>query len=99
MKVDFSKELIGYDGEPLKEGEKIITLAMVCCNALMNQTEEDAKLPGEEKLRRFDLATVVYASKETTDLKVEDVSLIKGLVGKLYGPMVVGPVWRLLEGE
>ena len=99
MKVDFSKELIGYDGEPLREGDKAITLSMVCCNALMNQTEEDAKLPGEEKLRRFDLATMIYASKEAADLKIEDVSLLKTLVGKLYGPLVVGPVWKLLEGE
>ena len=99
MKIDFSKELIGYDGEPLKEGGKILTLAMICCNALMNQTEEDAKLPGEEKLRRFDLATVVYASKEPLDVKVEDISLLKTLVGKLYGPIVVGPVWKMLEGE
>jgi len=99
MKVDFSQELIGYDGEPLKEGEKVITLAMICCNALMNQTEEDAKLPGEEKLRRFDLATMVYANKEPSDLKVEDIALLKTLVGKLYGPLVVGPCWKLLEGE
>lgn len=99
MKIDFSKELIGYDGEPLKEGERVITLAMVCCNALMNQTEEDTKLPGEEKLRRFDLATVVYASKEPADLKVEDIVLLKTQVGKLYGPLVVGPVWKLLEGK
>lgn len=99
MKIDFSKELIGYDGEPLREGEKVLTLSIICCNALMNQTEEDTKLPGEEKLRRFDLATIIYASREATDLKVEDVSLLKTLIGKLYGPIVVGPCWKLLEGE
>ena len=99
MKIDFSKELIGYDGEPLKEGDKIITLAMVCCNALGNPAPDEAQLPGEEKARRFDLAVAVYASKGPLDLKVEQVALIKSLIGKLYGPMVVGPVWKLLEGE
>ena len=99
MKIDFSKQLIGYDGEPLEEGKKVITLAMICCNALMNQTEEDAKLPGEEKLRRFDLASMVYAGKGPVDLKVEDVAQLKTLIGKLYGPLVVGPAWKLLEGK
>ena len=89
MKVDFNKELISFNGEPIRENDKVITLAMICCNALINQTEEDARLPGEEKLRRFDLATVVYASKEPVNMKVEDISLIKTLIGKLYGPIIV----------
>ena len=99
MKINFFQDLIGYDEEPLKEGDKVITLAMICCNALMSQTEEDAKLSGEDKLKRFDLATFIYASKGFCEMKVEDVALIKTLVGKFYGPMVVGPVWKLLEGE
>ncbi len=97
MKIDFPKELTELGGEVLKDekGEPV-TMKTVCINALMNLSQDDANLSGEDKLKRFDLATVIYAG-ENPDIKVEDVALIKTLVGKMFMPLIVGQAWRHLD--
>ena len=95
MQINFQEQLVSFTGEGLKEGDQVITLGLIACNALMNSTEE--KMQGDEKVRRFDLATVIYASTEAVDMKVEDVALIKKLIGEMYGPVIVGPTWKMLD--
>ncbi len=56
-------------------------------------------LSGEEKVRRAALAQRIYTSKEPLALKVEDVALIKKLVGKAYAPLVVMRAWSILDPD
>jgi hypothetical protein len=98
MRVDFNRVLLGFDGMALQDSGKDINLRTLCCNALMIVTNEETTLPGEEKFKRFELASIIHSSKENCDLKVEDIALLKTMVGKYYGPAVVGPAWKLLEG-
>ncbi|MHB8071516.1 MAG: hypothetical protein ACYDHF_06155 [Candidatus Cryosericum sp.] len=108
MNVDFSQELKQLDGKPLQDktasgkggpGFENVTLATVSLNALMAAYEDERGLSGEEKVKRFDLATAIYAATAPIDLPSELIALIKKLVAKGYGPLIVGQAWKMLEGK
>jgi len=61
--------------------------------------EDERSLSGEEKVKRFVLATRIESNSNDMDFKVEDVAKIKQLIGKGYGPLVVGQAWEMLEGK
>jgi len=106
MKVNFAQALTTLDGSPLTVAsqrcptcgqateERAITLLSVCTDALLAQYP-DERLQGTEKARRYRLA--LRLSEGEVDLKVEDVALLKDLVGKSFGPLVVGQVWDILD--
>lgn len=101
--IDFSTGLKTLDGHPLYDGleevngaKKLLTLGRAAANALLATTPDDAKMPGAEKIQRYALAMkVVNASK--IKLPSEEVSLIKSSIDKIYGPLVVGQAWAMLE--
>jgi len=70
---------------------------MATTEALLASYEDEKSLSGEEKASRYTLALAIHASVEPLDLKAEDVVLIKKLVAKGYGPLIVGQAWMLLE--
>jgi len=102
MKIDFNRVLVDFSGNPLKEetssGSVEIKLRSVVINALMTLLEDDKNMSGDDKVKRYDLALLVHNSgAEPLDIKVEDVTLIKAQIGKFYGPLIVGQVWKILE--
>lgn len=102
MKVNFHQVLRNLEGNPL-EDEKLqeVTLGKVAITALMNMHEDERALSGEEKLKRYDLASAIYALEDGApfEITVEMVALLKNLINKTYGVAVVGPAWRMLEGD
>ena len=107
MKIDVTQNLKQLDGTPLAQASarcpecgqateaRTFTLRLVAVDALMMQRRGE-ELGGDEKVRRYALAMQIH-SEDEPDLKVEDVALIKKLVGELYGPLVVGQVWAMLD--
>ena len=97
---DFTQALLGLDGKAIQRGEpgKLVsmTLGDAAVEALETITEDDRGLSGAKKFERDQLARKVYGQK-TVVLSVEELALIKERVGKVYGPLVVGSVWRLLD--
>jgi hypothetical protein len=51
---------------------------------------------GDEKVRRYRLARKLFNASKV-ELTPEDVVLLKSLIGQIYGPLVVGQVWDLLD--
>ncbi len=85
----------GPDGIPLTRD---LTLAMVLEGALLNLSDEDRNISGQEKARRFALAVKIHnANHKPLELGIEDLVTLKELVGKLYTPMVVGRVFEILD--
>jgi hypothetical protein len=78
------------------EESTAMTLRSVCTNALLTQTRDEANLPGEDKVRRYELALQI-TNEDVVDLPPKDVALIQELVGKLYTALVVGQVWEILD--
>jgi hypothetical protein len=98
MNVKVTQTINSLSGKPIMdktdEGDVPATLRSVIISALMLNTNE--KIIGEEKLRRWLLAQRIYQAVECVDLTVEEIVLIKQVVGSIFGPSVVGPVFTLL---
>lgn len=100
MKLNFETEIPGLDGTSLKdERGTTFTLKMASVNSLMSNFKGEENLAGVEKLGRWELARKIYLSKEEIELSVEEISRLKELIAKTYGPAIVGPVWTILEGK
>jgi hypothetical protein len=66
--------------------------------ALYAALPDEQQLSGEEKDRRGELARSIRAATAGDfKLKLEDLALIKKLIGKAYGPLIVNGAWRLLD--
>lgn len=98
MKIDFSVILMGIDENPMKRrlgSDEIATLKDIAFDALLSIMEGD-RSSGEEKFRRYELAMKIKNEKDV-DLPIEDVALIKKLIGSMYSPLVVGQAWKVLD--
>lgn len=95
MTINFNTTLNNLAGLPLKIENDEATLKMVCVNALLTP-HTDENISGEEKQYRYELAMKVY--QDQTDISLPDLALLKVLVGKTYGPIVVGPAYQILNG-
>lgn len=99
MAIDFTKILVDFKGQPLKDGEVEANLGSVVVNALMANYNDDAN--GKEKLRRYKLALRIHDStieEIPIELKAEEIALCKDLIGKAFNPIVVGQAYMLLDG-
>lgn len=103
--TDFTVVLKNLDGEDLMEQSvrpdktivsKCLTLGSAAANALIMATDEDKGVSGEEKVKRYALAMKVISNKDAS-LKAEEIAKIKELIGRAYGPLVVGQAWALLD--
>lgn len=100
MQFDMSQNLIGFNGDTIKQSEKDDSpvtlgsaLSMACVNANpQKHADGDAKL----KIYRI-LQKVGSKDAEEVELAVEEIALLKTLVGDMYGPVVVGSVYDMLE--
>lgn len=108
MRVNLGKVLQGLDGKELhvqevKDGKVIdtdrkLTLRVVCTEALMLNNPQ-AMVTGEEKFKRYQLATKINLADDEVELKAEDIAKLKTLIGESYGTLVVGRAYDLLDPE
>lgn len=98
MIINFEQTLKQIDGKELVlEGGQPGTLKHFAVEALQLTFQDEQSLSGEDKAKRYILATRIYANPEI-DLKVEELALIKKLIGKAYGPLIVGQAYQVIEG-
>jgi hypothetical protein len=98
MLINFESGLTDFDGKvmPNASGQPA-TLKGIAIDALMASYQGEDKLSGEEKMNRFLLAEKIH--KGEFDLTVEEIAMLKTLIGKAFTPIVVGQAWRILEGK
>jgi hypothetical protein len=99
MKINFNQEIKTIEGETIpKQGseKEFLKLIDVAINALLTF---DEKSTGEEKFKRYNIAKEIHSNLNEIDLRLEDIAMIKSLIGKIYSPLVVGQTWKMLEGE
>ena len=100
MKINFAAPITTLDGKPMMVSDKsdaVATLGFICLEVLQDGAP-DEKIDGAEKMRRFKLAMSIHGAGELS-VGVEDVGLLKDLIGKAYSTRIVGPAWTLLDGE
>src|SRR3974377_2583554 len=88
MKLDFGKILVGLEGKPIRFNDRDATLGLIAVEELCAAYPDEQNLTGEEKYKRAVLAELAYECNGA-DVSVEDVTLIKKLIGKAYAPLVV----------
>jgi len=99
MKVDFDSKITDLRGEALRgEDGSDVTLASVSCTALLASYPDEQNLVPDAKVRRFRLAQQAIAGGEQ-DVKAEDVVELKNVLGKAYGPLVVGRAFDIIEPD
>ena len=98
MQIDFKRDLSDFSGNTLKEKDTPINLAVVAVNALMGVYPDEQNLEGTEKVRRYLLAQRIHGADGSLDIPVEDVALIKKLVGKGFPTLIAGQAIPMLEG-
>jgi len=100
MTVLLGKGLVTLDGEViLDQKNEPATVRGVAIEALFATFKDEENLSGEEKLKRWELASKIKINPDPVELKVEEIALLKKLIGKAYGALIVGQAWKVLEGE
>ncbi len=96
----YSDKVHELTGNPIKIGEEILTLGMIARAALLNLSPEESKLLGTEKQDRYLLAVrikKVEKDDSPINLEIEEVTLLKRLIGEKYTPMIIGCAWNILD--
>ena len=96
MKIDFSAAIKDLDGDAVKDGDKDATLGRVACTALLASYADEQNLPAEDKIKRFRQAETA-AKGGAQEVRVEDVALIKTLIGKAFAPLIVGRAFDIID--
>jgi hypothetical protein len=96
VKIKFSAPILDMEKNPVKEGDKDVTLGSVSCTALLATYPDEKELSGDDKVKRFRLAEAAVAGGEQ-EVKVEDAALLKKLIAKAYAPLVVGRAYDIIE--
>lgn len=96
MLLKVSTVLTQYNGTPLMDGNVEATVRDAIVNAVLAPTQGDN---GVMKMKKDELARKVYNAKEEVELTAEEVVIVKERVGEAFAPIIVGQVWRLLEGK
>lgn len=99
MKRDFSTDLIGLgDAKLVDEKGEALKLSAIAVNVLVGQYQDEQGLSGEDKFARYKLAERLNQGG-VQEISAEEIALLKKLIGKAYGPIVVGPAYEALEAD
>jgi hypothetical protein len=94
MKIELTTVINNLDEQPVLEAPgKPLTLRIAIIHALTT----DERGEGKQKFDRYELAVKIKRAGQSIDLTAEEVVTIKECVGKAYYPVVVGPVFNLLD--
>jgi hypothetical protein len=97
MKINFDAPLLTLAGDVIiDENQRPFRLADAAVNALLGT--ESQETPATEKVKRFNLARAIQEGGEI-ELDIEDLAIVKMLIGKAFAPLVVGQAFELLEGR
>lgn len=99
MKINFNQKLKTLEGKPLEDSlsNKVLTLKDVCVDALLAK-HGDENPTAIQKIERYQLANSIHSGKKK-ELTVEEVVLVKELVGSAFNVIVVGQALEMLESN
>lgn len=97
MLINFSAELQDFHGRPIKgDGDAPATLGFVALQALAASFQEEKPDAGRS-VRRYKLGVRIAMAEGPLNLTVEEANEIKLVIGKAFGPVVVGSAYDLIE--
>lgn len=97
MKLNLDQTLTGFDGAPLKDGDKTLDLKGAALIALKTVAPGDEHLA---PLAKYDLGVIGAAIAKGLDLTTEQVASLKDRIGKVFlSPELVHAAWDAIEGK
>lgn len=99
MKINLNVDVLDVKGLTIPNPDgTVLTVKEVVINSLLGQTND--KIGGLDKQKCYTTFKKIDDAKEgEVSLTSEEITGIKALVDKFYGPIVIGQVFLLLEGE
>lgn len=100
MLIKLNQVIKNLEGDPIKNADNKkddLTMRNVCVNALLANYSDERDIDGNEKAKRYELAMKIHLEKKEIELEIDDVKLIKDLIGKMHFPLVVGQAYRILD--
>ena len=100
MRKNFDGNILDLDGKEMKETkpgsmeQTPISVKTICVNAILSN---DEKRPGEEQIKRYQLAKRINKGGDV-EVTAEEIALIKKAVAANFPPIVTGFVDEKLEG-
>jgi hypothetical protein len=111
VKIFIDTVLTQFSGKPILDQESGVPVRLrdVAITALLVAPDQPGEVTtADGKVRRWRLGQKFYGWKEADPtatgrepftLDAKEVVLLKDLIGRTYGPSIVGPAFDLLEGE
>lgn len=106
MNINVSQKITTLDGQSIPANDGVsgelrpTILKDILVKAMMEPTQAETQtMKGEVKFKRYMLAQKIYQGEGVVDVEIEDLALLRESVGKLFNPLVVGQVWKMLEGK
>ncbi len=101
--INLNQTLKNFGGEVLKDNDgkgNVIdaTLKNAIVNSLLAPLTQGKSEIGVDKVKKYELSRRIYEMDEI-ELTPEEIVLIKERVGEVFGAIVVGQVYNLLEGK
>ncbi|MDI1227387.1 MAG: hypothetical protein PSY14_06870 [bacterium] len=92
---DMDYQLKRMNGEPLQQDGKPLTAGTIIVDVL-SANYVDEKIDGSQKVDRYKLAVRINEGGPQP-LSPKEIVLIQQLLAKTMGPLIVGPLYELLE--
>ena len=99
--TDFTVPLTDLDGKTIDDGtpdHKPFTLGRAAIVALITTYPDESGLKDIDKFKRAELASKINRDPHLV-LSSEEITLVKMMIGKAFGPVVVYKAWPLLDGS
>ncbi len=82
--------------QPFHRCKVSMTIRKCCVDSLLATTDKDKNIGGAEKIKRFKLAQSIQ-DNDSVELDSEQVTLLKQRIALMFGVIVVGKAYELLD--
>jgi hypothetical protein len=98
MKIRLNQELTNVDGKTfIKDKDQTVTLKDICIRALLTPIEKDTM---KLKLEKWDIFKKIRdASHDVSELKSEEITIIKEAMGVFEPQLILGQCIEMLENS
>lgn len=97
MLLDQHSQIKDLNGAPLKKPDGAEFLLVDALHEVLQATfSDEATLPAATKVERFELA-IRLTKPNPVEVTIDEAAELKRLIGKGYGPLIVGRVYEIIE--
>jgi len=95
VKIDTGYIFRDLDNKEISIAGKVQTFGVIACSALLSLSE-NANPAGADKALRYALAMKIH-NNNPVELDLDELKLLKDLIGQSFFPLIVGQAWEILE--